>query len=348
MGEGLEEEDGVEEQSQAQAQEEEEEEGGRDRQAEEEPGPGGGGGGARAAVVTGYCGRVGKAVALALARAGWALHGLDVQDPPPGLRRALQAAGGPRCTWERLSLGDPGAQGAVERALDARGAAVLVHLAAVPDDAPFRAALPPANILGADAVVSAALAVARRRGREGAGPAGRLALLLASSGKVHAGHTGSYPITAATPPAPVCRYGATKMFAEALAQAAAHASAGGLAAVGVRIAWCPRTVADVEAMRADRRRLGPHTGTDEYLSPRDAGACFAALAAAAVEGGGGGSYRLVFCQSRPGDEAGDSGRGRFDLAPVAAACGWQPRDRFPEGLADVEGDDEYVPNPALF
>ena len=339
-------EEGAEEQAE-QAQEEEEEE--EDRQAEEEPG----GGGARAAVVTGYCGRVGKAVALALARAGWAVHGLDVQDPPPGLRRALQAAGGPRCTWERLSLGDPGAQGAVERALDARGAAVLVHLAAVPDDAPFRAALLPANILGADAVVSAALAVVRRRreGAAGAGPAGRLALLLASSGKVHAGHAGGYPITAATPPAPVCRYGATKLYAEALARAAAYASAGGLAAVGVRIAWCPRTVADVEAMRADRRRLGPHTGTDEYLSPRDAGACFAALAAAAIEGGGdggNGAYRLVFCQSRPGDEAGDSGRGRFDLAPVAAACGWQPRDRFPEGLADVEGDDEYVPNPALF
>ena len=90
------------------------------------------------------------------------------------------------------------------------GADAVVHLAACPDDADLADALVPANILG----VSNVLDACRR--------AGVKQVVVASSGKVHAGHTGAYPITLTTPTSVVCSYGATKLFAEGAAQAYAH------------------------------------------------------------------------------------------------------------------------------
>jgi UDP-glucose 4-epimerase len=93
---------------------------------------------------------------------------------------------------------------------------IVIHLAAVPDDAPFVAALVPANILGVAAVIDAVRqtpSVAR--------------VMVASSGKIFSGYTGATPIDVDTMPAPTCMYSATKLFAEAAALALANSCSDG-------------------------------------------------------------------------------------------------------------------------
>ena len=277
-------------------------------------------------VVTGCCGRIGRAVANTLC-GGRKVRGFDSNPRPQGLLSDIELVHG------RLEDAD-----AVSAAIS--GADAVVHLAACPDDADLAEALVPANILG----VSNVLDACRR--------AGVKQVVVASSGKVHAGHTGAYPITLSTPTSVVCSYGATKLFAEGAAQAFAHDVPDATVTV-IRFAWCPRTPADVAAMRAAWTE--PGQGADEYLSPADAAYCVYAALRPDLTGRGAG-YALVFCQSLP-----PPGRhARFDLEPARTLLGWQPHDFFPyirrelfAGMEsaptiDDEVADDYTPNPALY
>ena len=194
----------------------------------------------------------------------------------------------------------------------------------------------PANILG----VSNVLDACRRAGVKN--------VVVASSGKVHAGHTGAYPITLTTPTSVVCSYGATKLFAEGAAQAYAHGVPDATVTV-IRFAWCPRTPTDLAAMRVATE---PGQGTAEYLSPADAASCVQSALSKREAG-----YALVFCQSIP-----PPGRHpRFDLEPAGKILSWRARDCFPNSggscfpggidrnaLIDDMVADDYTPNPALY
>ena len=63
-------------------------------------------------------------------------------------------------------------------------------------------------------------------------------------------------------------------------------------------------------------------GKGSYLSPGDAGRCFAA----AVEVDPAPRFAVVFATSRP------LGSPRYDLGPTRTLLGYEPRDRWPNGL----------------
>ena len=128
----------------------------------------------------------------------------------------------------------------------------------------------PANILG----VSNVLDACRR--------AGVKQVVVASSGKVHAGHTGAYPITLSTPTSVVCSYGATKLFAEGAAQAYAHDVPDAMVTV-----IDSQVPADAGRCRRDARRDRPGQGADRP-SPADA----ASVSICAVSGSDGARREL--------------------------------------------------------
>lgn len=275
---------------------------------------------ARVVVVTGCCGRIGRAVANHLAEAGYRVRGFDRSPRPAGLVGAVG--------YQNGTLDDARALGSC-----VAGATAVVHLAACPDDADFAGALLPANVAGVVRVLEAAKSASVR------------AVVLASSGKLHAGHAGDYPITLADATTPVCNYGATKAFAEAAAQA--FAAATGTATVALRFAWCPRTPSDVRAMQA---ATGPGMGRNEYVSPADAGRCVAAALARALEepdalrAGRSAPYAVLFCQSLP--PAG--GLPRFDLSRTTELLGWTPCDTFDVAQVEAACAGDYTDNPDVY
>ena len=149
--------------------------------------------------------------------------------------------------------------------------------------------------------------------------------MLASSGKVHGAHGGPFPIRLSEMCTPVCNYGATKLFAEGAAQA--FATQTGIPTVAIRFAWCPRIMADIEAMKA---ATTPGNGANEFLSPGDAARCVAAALecsketlAAASHPPTSAPFAIVFCQSRPLQDGGS----RFDMGPTTQLLGFTPSDR---------------------
>src|SRR6185436_17831452 len=139
-------------------------------------------------------------------------------------------------------------------------------------------------------------------------------LVLVSSGQHYRGHEGPVPITPATPTSPRNWYALTKVLTEAAGQVYAHAH--GLNVVVIRPGWVPRDPAHAAELAASA------TGKDSYLSPGDAGRGFAA----AVEAEGLPRYTVVQVSSRP------VGMPRYDLRPAKTLLGFEPRDRWPEGL----------------
>jgi len=139
-------------------------------------------------------------------------------------------------------------------------------------------------------------------------------IVLASSGQVFRGHPGPFPVTVETPTAPRNWYASAKVFAEAVGQVYAHVH--GLGVLVIRCGWCPRDAAHARELEAS-----PY-GPASYLSPGDAGRCFAA----AVEVDPAPRFAIVFATSQP------VGEPRYDLAPTRALLGYEPRDRWPAGL----------------
>ena len=196
---------------------------------------------------------------------------------------------------------------AVRRA--AEGAAALVHLAATPDDDDFLTRLLPNNLVGVFHVCEAARLAGVKR------------VILASSGQVVWWQRlrGPLPIRADDPPTPRGWYAAAKMFLEGAGRVLAEAH--GHDVVAVRLGWCPRSRDHVAELGATP------WGPDVYLSPRDAGRFFAH----AVEAPAGFGFALVYATSRPTRE------GVYDMTPARDVLGYEPLDRWPDGVEDLRG-----------
>jgi nucleoside-diphosphate-sugar epimerase len=204
-------------------------------------------------------------------------------------------------------VGDVANPDDLARALD--GMDTAVHLAATPDEADFLTRLLPNNVVGLYHVLEAARHARLAR------------LVLVSSGQLYRGHDGPLPITPATPTSPRNWYALTKVLTEAAGHVYAHAH--DLNVVVIRPGWVPRDPAHAAELAASAH------GKDSYLSPGDAGRGFAA----AVEAEGLPRYTVVQVTSRP------LGVTRYDLGPARALLGYEPRDRWPEGLdLDTAGD----------
>jgi uronate dehydrogenase len=207
-------------------------------------------------------------------------------------------------------VGDVAHPDALARAPE--GMDTAVHLAATPDEADFMTLLLSNNVVGLYRMLEAARHARLAR------------VVLVNSGQLYRGYDGPLPITPATPTSPGNWYALTKILTEATGQVYAHTH--GLGVVVIRPGWVPR-----DPEHAAELAASPH-GKDSYLSPGDAGRGFAA----AVEAEGLPPYTVVHVCSRP------VGMARYDLGPAKALLGYQPRDRWPEGLeftiaVDVSG-----------
>jgi hypothetical protein len=189
------------------------------------------------------------------------------------------------------------------------GIGTLVHLAATPDDDDFESQLVPNNVLGVYHVLEAA----RHAG------VGRL--VLASSGQVVWWQRlrGPWPIGVDVQPTPRSWYAALKVFLEAAGRA--HAEAYGATVIAVRLGWCPRTREQVEEIAAT------NWAQDVYLSPGDAGRFFACAVEATLSV----RYAVVYAGSQPVRQA------MHDLRPARDLLGFEPRERWPQGIEVVVG-----------
>jgi uronate dehydrogenase len=253
---------------------------------------------ARAVLVTGSAGRIGRAVSAELVARGHRVRGFD-RVPSPDLRDSV--------------VGDVSNPDDLARALE--GMDTAIHLAATPDEADFLTSLLPNNVVGLYHMLEAARCTRLER------------LVLVSSGQLYRGHEGPVPITPATPTSPRNWYALTKVLTEAAGQVYAHAH--GLNVVVIRPGWVPRDPAHAAELAASVH------GTDSYLSPGDAGRGFAA----AVEAENVPRYTVVHVTSRP------LGVTRYDLGPARALLGYEPRDRWPEGLGLSIADDATGGSP---
>lgn len=204
-----------------------------------------------------------------------------------------------------MVIGEIGDRAALDRAMS--GIECLIHLAATPDDDDFFARLVPDNIVGFYHVMEAARAAGVRR------------LVLASSGQVNSAQqlTGPFPIHPNDPPSPRYWYAATKMFMESIGYSFAERH--GMSVIVARLGWCPRTLAQVAEIAA------ADWAQDVYLSPGDAGRFFAC----AVEAPADLRHAVVYAASQ------SVSCERFDLAPTKALLGYEPRERWPQGIEVV-------------
>jgi nucleoside-diphosphate-sugar epimerase len=250
-------------------------------------------------LVTGSAGRIGRAVVAELVARGHDVIGFD-RVPTPGLPAARSVVG---------SLTDAPALRAA-----ANSVAVVVHLAATPDDvqyprgeAPhdgdnFLGELVPNNLVGPYQIMEAARVLKIPR------------VILASTGQVVGGHllSGDVPVTTDLAYKPRYLYACTKIFLEALGQV--YAREHGIEVLAVRLGWCPRPGQEEEFRQSS-------FGQDVYLSPGDAGRFFAA----AVEAKTLPPFAVVYASSRAVNQQ------LFDLTPTRELLGWEPRDQWPEG-----------------
>ena len=250
---------------------------------------------ARTVLVTGSAGRLGRAVCRELRGRGHRVRGFD-RVPSAGLSDSVE--------------GDLTRPADLGRALT--GVETMIHLAATPDEDDFLTKLLPNNVVGLYHLLEQA--------RLGGVPR----VVLASTGQLFRGHRGPFPITPETATSPRNWYAATKVLAEAAAQVYAHVH--GLHVIVIRCGWCPRDPAHAEELEQT-----PY-GKDSYLSPGDAGRCFAA----AVEVDPAPRFAVVFATSRP------VGSPRYDLGPTRTLLGYEPRDRWPKGL-DLDTGAEAAP-----
>lgn len=196
---------------------------------------------------------------------------------------------------------------AVIRAM--QGAHCLIHLAATPDDDDFLTQLVPNNIIGVYHVLEAARAAKVQR------------LILASSGQVvwHQRLRGPLPVGVDVQPTPRYWYAAGKAFLEAAGRAFSESF--GMQVIAVRLGWCPRNQGHIDDIRvADWAK-------DVYLSPADAGRFFACAVEAKLTE----PYTLLYATSKPFKTL------MYDLEPTKRLLGFEPQQRWPEGIDVVMG-----------
>ena len=176
-----------------------------------------------------------------------------------------------------------------------------------PDDGDnFLSELVPNNVVGPYQVMEAARTLEIPR------------VILASTGQVIDGHLrdGHTPgDDGRRSPRPRYLYACTKVFLEALGQV--YARQHGIAVLAVRLGWCPRDAGQVEEIRAER------TGAGRVPQPRRRGPVLRR------RGGGGDAAAL-----RGGlrDEPVHAQAALRPDAPTRELLGWEPRERWPEGI----------------
>jgi uronate dehydrogenase len=227
----------------------------------------------------------------------------------------LQARGKPVRGFDRVPtpgttdniVGDLTDVAAVRRAVE--GVGTVIHLAATPDDEDFLTQLAPNNIIGVYHVLESARLAGVRR------------LILASSGQVvwWQRQRGPLPIKADDPPTPRGWYAAGKVFLEAAGRMCAESHA--MSVIAVRLGWVPRSREHVEELSSI------DWAKDVYLSPGDAGRFFAC----AVEAPADIKFAIVYAASRPLRTT------MYDLDRARELLGFEPRDRWPEGIEDMGG-----------
>ncbi len=187
------------------------------------------------------------------------------------------------------------------------GIETLIHLAATPDDDDFLKELLPNNVVGVYHVL------------ETAQQAGVKRLILASSGQVvwYERLRTDAPIRVDTQPTPRYWYAACKMFLEAAGRAFAEKF--GQEVLAIRLGWCPRDKGQEAEIAAS------DWAPDVYLSPGDAGRFFACC----VEADSKFSFQVLYATSKPVK------RPRLDLEPTGRLVGFEPRERWPEGLSPL-------------
>jgi uronate dehydrogenase len=256
---------------------------------------------AKKVLVTGSAGRIGRAAVAGLTSRGHTVIGFDIR-PTPGL---------PTEQYFVAGLGDVEALRKAATGVDS-----IVHLAATPDDARFPRGTPPDdgdnflselvpnNLIGPYQILETARVLGIPR------------VILASTGQVVDGYEreGQYPVSPDAPARPRYIYACTKVFLESLGQV--YARRHGVSVVAVRLGWCPRDTGQIAEIRASDR------GQDVYLSPGDAGRFFAATVEAKDLSG----YHVVFATSRFVHQH------RYDLTICRELFGWEPQDRWPEGI----------------
>jgi uronate dehydrogenase len=231
-------------------------------------------------LVTGSAGAIGQPVCRELERRGHQVRALDLMQTP-GVRDAMAA--------------DITDAQAVK--LAASGVDCIIHLAAIPTDAPFERLVGP-NVIGLYNVMNAA--------RE----AGAQRVVLASSVQVVSRRSGE-GLARVEDADPGNHYGLTKLWAEQMG--AMYFRHFGLSVLAVRIGWVVRNLVEVRRMREVRR-------PDLYLSHADA-ARFFTLAIEAPDIG----FAVVYAVGRGGAE-------RFDMEPARRLIGFEPKDVWPEGI----------------
>ena len=252
--------------------------------------------------LTGSAGRIGRAAVDALLAAGFPVTGYDLAPTP-------------QLPPENSAVGDLTDRPKLLAAM--RGAGVVVHLAAAPDDARYPRGTPPddgdnflsqlvpANLIGTYAILEAARKLGVPR------------VVLASSVQVvdELIQPGVRDIKTDAPPRPRYLYACTKVFLEAVG--GVYAKDHAIDVLAVRFGWCPRDASQEAELAADP------LAQDLYLSPRDAGEFVVAACEVPPQPG---RYRLVYATSRPADSP------LFDLELTARELGWRPKDCYPAGL----------------
>jgi uronate dehydrogenase len=250
-------------------------------------------------LVTGAAGAVGRAVCAELRARGHWVRGLDLR---PSEHVDDSHVG---------SIQDPEV---VRLAMD--GIQRVVHLAAQPDRGDFLTQIVPNNYVGLHHVLEAAVEHVVQR------------LVLASTMQVVSGLLRrERMVRLADGVAPDNHYALSKVLAEEMGRM--YARIHGLSVLAVRLAWMPRDPQAVEHMHKSPRARA------FFISPRDAGRCFACCIEAGLDGkpgsGGeavgekGGRYGVLFAAGRV------LGEPAMDMASARTFAGYEPRDTFPQG-----------------
>ena len=244
-------------------------------------------------LVTGAAGALGRVAVKGLKAAGHEVFGLDLKPCP-------------NCDQE--FVGDLLDESLCLQAC--KGVDVLIHLGAVPDDAPFLSDLMPANVGGLYQILTAA----HRQGVS--------RFVLASSGQVVWGRQqgGPWPITVEEAPSPRFWYAVTKELSE-IAGRMFHREYG-LDVLSVRLGACPRDPEHAQLIEQNE------VHRDVYFSPRDAARFFVAT----VEAATGFGYQIVYACSLP------TIRLRYDLQPLSDLLGFEPADQWPDYIEEYWSD----------
>jgi uronate dehydrogenase len=178
------------------------------------------------------------------------------------------------------------------------GMEAVVHLAAQPVDAPFDQVVGP-NVIGLYNVVETAREAAVRR------------LVLTSSVMVVSGRKKDGGPTGVGEAYPRSHYALSKLYAEQMGEM--YARCHGMSVLAVRLGWVVRN--PDEARHMVRLAI-----PDIYLSRADAGRFYAAALAAPEI-----TFAVVYATSKGGHNV-------YDMESARRLLGYEPRDRWPEGL----------------